>query len=67
VGASLLAAGIATHHVRGQNDGAFQLATGLAMLDNLPASLGYVGAIVLAFHGRWRRWVAALAPEGAWR
>jgi len=64
VGASLLAAVIATHHVRGQNDGAFQLATGLAMLGNLPASLGYVGAVVLAFHGRWRRWVAALAPAG---
>lgn len=64
VGASLLAAGIATHHVRGQNDGAFQLAMGLAMLGNLPASLGYVGAVVLAFHGRWRRWVAALAPAG---
>jgi uncharacterized membrane protein YeiB len=64
VGASLLAAGIAIHHVRGQNDGAFQLAMGLAMLGNLPASLGYVGAMVLAFHGRWRRWVAALAPAG---
>jgi uncharacterized membrane protein YeiB len=64
LGASLLAAGIATHHVRGQNDAAFQLATGLAMLGNLPASLGYVGAVVLAFHGRWRRWVAALAPAG---
>jgi uncharacterized membrane protein YeiB len=64
VGASLLAAVIATHHVRGQNDGAFQLATGMAMLGNLPASLGYVGAVVLAFHGRWRRWVAALAPAG---
>jgi uncharacterized membrane protein YeiB len=62
--ASLLAAGIATHHVRGQNDGAFQLAMGLAMLGNLPASLGYVGAMVLAFHGRWRRWVAAFAPAG---
>ena len=63
MGASLLAAGIVTHHVRGQNDGAFQLVTGLAMLDNLPASLGYVGAIVLAFHGRWRRWVRR--PHGA--
>jgi uncharacterized membrane protein YeiB len=64
VGASLLAAAIATHHVRGQNDGAFQLAMGLATLGNLPASLGYVGAVVLAFHGRWRRWVAGLAPAG---
>ncbi len=64
VGASLVAAAIATHHVRGQNDGAFQLATGLAMLGNLPASLGYVGAVVLAFHGRWRRVVAVLAPAG---
>ncbi|MFC7302420.1 DUF418 domain-containing protein [Cognatiluteimonas weifangensis] len=64
VGIGVLAAGIATSHVRGRNDAAFQLATGLAMLGNLPASLGYVAAVVLAFHGRWRRWVAALAPAG---
>lgn len=64
VGIGVLAAGIATTHVRGQNDAAFQLATGLAMLGNLPACLGYVGAVVLAFHGRWRRWVAMLAPAG---
>ncbi|MCJ0825201.1 DUF418 domain-containing protein [Luteimonas sp. 50] len=64
VGASLVAAAIATHHVRGQNDGAFQLATGLAMLGNLPASLGYIAAVVLAFHGRCRRIVAMLAPAG---
>jgi uncharacterized membrane protein YeiB len=40
------------------------LAMGLAMLGNLPASLGYIGAVVLAFHGRLRRWLAWFAPAG---
>ena len=64
IGASLVAAGIATTLVRGHNDAAYMLATGLAMLGNLPASLGYIGAVVLAFHGRLRRWLAWFAPAG---
>ena len=65
LGLSLVGASIAVTHVRGENDGPFQLAMGLSMLGNLPASLGYVSALVLAFHHpRWRRWVAWLAPAG---
>lgn len=64
IGLSLVAAAIATTHVRGQNDAAFQFASGLSMLASLPASIGYVGALVLAMHGRLRRWVVLLAPAG---
>lgn len=64
VGASLVSAGIAVTHVYGQNDGTFMLATGLAFVGNLPACLGYLGAVVLLFHGRWRGWLAQLAPVG---
>lgn len=64
LGISVVAAGIAVTHVREQNDGPFQLAMGLAMLGNLPACLGYVGAAVLLFHSRWRAWVAVFAPAG---
>lgn len=64
VGLSLVAARIALTHVPGQNDGPFQLAMGLAMLGSLPACVGYIAAIVLLFHGRWRGWLAQLAPVG---
>ena len=64
LGLSLLAACIAVTHVRGQNDGAFQLATGLAFLGNLPACLGYIAVGVVLFHGRCRGWLARLAPVG---
>jgi uncharacterized protein len=64
IGLSLASAGIALTHVRGQNDGAFQLATGLAFVGNLPACLGYMGVVVLLFHGRWRNRLAQLAPVG---
>ena len=64
VGMSLASAGIALTHVRGQNDGVFQFASGLAFVGNLPACLGYLGAVVLLFHGRWRNWLAHLAPVG---
>lgn len=64
IGLSLAGAGITMTHVRGQNDGAFQLASGLAFLGSLPASLGYLGALVVLFHGRWRNWLAPLAPVG---
>ena len=40
------------------------LASGLAFLGSLPASLGYLGAVVVLFHGRWRSWLAQLAPVG---
>lgn len=64
VGMSLVGARIAVTHVPGQNDGAFQLATGLAFVGNLPACVGYLAVVVLLFHGRWRNWLAPLAPVG---
>ena len=64
LGLSLVSAGIATTHVRGVNDGEYQLAIGLMMLGNLPACLGYVGALVLLWHGRARALLAPLAPAG---
>jgi uncharacterized membrane protein YeiB len=64
VGLGLVGTGIAATHVRGDNDLQFTLATGLTMLGNLPASLGYLGAVVVAFHGRWHRLLAWLAPAG---
>jgi len=64
IGLSLAGAGITMTHVRGQNDGAFQLASGLAFLGSLPASLGYLGMVVVLFHGRWRNRLAQLAPVG---
>lgn len=64
LGLSLVSASITVSHVRDQNDGPYQLAMGLAMLGNLPACLGYLSAVVLMFHGRFRNWVAPLAPAG---
>ncbi|MEO6154225.1 MAG: DUF418 domain-containing protein [Thermomonas sp.] len=64
MGLSLVSAALVTTHVRGVNDGEFQLATGLTMLGNLPACLGYVAAVVLLWHGRARAVLAPLAPTG---
>lgn len=64
LGMSLLSAAIATSHVRGVNDLAFQLASGLALLGNLPACLGYVAAIVLAMRAPWGRWLSVFGPAG---
>ena len=64
LGLSLVSASITVTHVRDQNDGPFQLAMGLAMLGGLPACLGYLSVVVLMFHGRFRHWVAPLAPAG---
>ena len=64
LGLSLVSAGIATTHVRGVNDGVYQLALGLMMVGNLPACLGYVGALVLLWHGRARALLAPLAMAG---
>jgi uncharacterized protein len=64
LGLSLVAAAIATTHVRGQNDALFQFSMGLGMTGNLAACLGYVGALVLLFHSRFHAWVAPFAPAG---
>jgi uncharacterized protein len=61
---SLLSASIVTSRVRGINDGEFQMALGLMMLGNLPACLGYVGTLVLLWHGRARALLAPLARAG---
>jgi uncharacterized membrane protein YeiB len=55
---------IASTHVPGVNDGLFQLAMGLSMLGNLPACLGYVAVIVLAWHGAGRTLLSTFAPAG---
>ena len=64
LGLSLVAAALATTHVHGENDALFQFSMGLGMTGNLAACLGYVGALVLLFHSRFRAWVAPLAPAG---
>ena len=65
IGLTLVAASIATTHVRGGNDAAFTLAQGLSLMASLPACLGYVAAIVLLFHSpRFRGLVAPFAQPG---
>ena len=64
IGMSLLSASIVTARVRGVNDGEFQMALGIMMLGNLPTCLGYVGTLVLLWHGRARALLAPLAPAG---
>lgn len=64
VGLGLAGAAIATTHEPGGNDLQFMLASALAMLGSLPASLGYLGVLVLGFHGRWHRQLGLLAPAG---
>lgn len=64
LGISVVSAAIAPTHVPGLNDGASQLAIGLSLIGSLPASVGYIGLVVSLFHGRWRGWLAQLAPVG---
>ena len=64
VGLGLWGTSIASTHVPGVNDGLFQLAMGLSMLGNLPACLGYVAVIVLAWHGAGRTLLSTFAPAG---
>lgn len=61
----LLGSLIATSHTPGVTDDGFQLARGLAMLGSLPASLGYLGLVVLALHSNsvFAR-IRVLAPAG---
>jgi uncharacterized membrane protein YeiB len=65
IGLTIVAASIATTHVRGSNDALFTLAQGLMLMASLPACLGYVAAIVLLFHSRrFRGLVAPFAQPG---
>jgi uncharacterized membrane protein YeiB len=66
VGMGLLGSAIALHPVPGTNgaDG-WQMAQGLQMLGNLPASLGYVSLVILMLHGASAfNKVSVLAPFG---
>ncbi|HMB55661.1 MAG TPA: DUF418 domain-containing protein [Arenimonas sp.] len=61
----LIGSAIATAHYPGQPPGQYQLASGLSVLGNLPASLGYVGMIVLMLHsGSFLAGIRVLAPAG---
>lgn len=50
IGLGLLGSMITMSHTPGDNYDGFQLARGLSMLGNLPASLGYVGLVVVMLH-----------------
>jgi uncharacterized membrane protein YeiB len=50
VGLGLIGAAMATSHVPGNQTDWFQVASGLLMIGNLPACLGYVSVIVLMLH-----------------
>lgn len=66
IGMGLLGSGIAMHPVP-DSDGAdgWQLAMGLQMLGNLPASLGYVSLVILMLHSASAfNKVSILAPVG---
>jgi uncharacterized membrane protein YeiB len=65
IGLGLLGSLIAVSHTPGDRHDGFQLASGLTMLGNLPASLGYVGLIVVLLHSDTvLSKVSALAPAG---
>lgn len=65
IGLGLLGSTITMSHTPGDNYDGFQFARGLAMLGNLPASLGYVGLVVLMLHsGSVFSHIRVLAPVG---
>ncbi|UHQ18229.1 DUF418 domain-containing protein [Lysobacter sp. KIS68-7] len=65
IGLTIVAAAIATTHVKGVNDALYTFSMGLGMVAALPACLGYVAAIVLLFHSpRFTRFMALFAPAG---
>ncbi|QTN28048.1 DUF418 domain-containing protein [Rhodoferax sp. AJA081-3] len=65
IGLGLLGSTITMSHTPGDSQSGFQFARGLAMLGNLPASLGYVGLVVLMLHSRSVfSHIRVLAPVG---
>ena len=65
VGIGLLGSLLATSAIPGENPAKFQIAFGLLMLGNLPASLGYASAVVLMLHSAsWLNKIKVLAPFG---
>jgi uncharacterized protein len=65
IGLGLLGSLLATSHTPGSTTDGFRLASGLATLGSLPASLGYVSLVVLALHSNsvFAR-IRVLAPVG---
>lgn len=66
IGMGLLGSAIALHPISGsQGADGFQLASGLLMLGNLPASLGYVGLVIVMLHSASLfSKISVLAPFG---
>jgi uncharacterized membrane protein YeiB len=65
IGLGLLGSLVAVAYTPGDPNDGFQLAMGLTMLGNLPASLGYVGLVVVMLHSDTVfSKVSALAPAG---
>jgi uncharacterized membrane protein YeiB len=65
IGIGLLGSLIATSHTPGSDSDGFMLAHALSMLGSLPASLGYVGLVVLMLNSRsWLARIHVLAPVG---
>jgi uncharacterized membrane protein YeiB len=65
IGLGLLSSFIAFSHTPGDMNDGFPFASGLLMLGNLPACLGYVGMVVLMLHSdRGFARISVLAPAG---
>lgn len=65
IGLGIAGSAIATTHLPGSETDGFMLAHALSMLGSLPASLGYVGLVVLALNSRSSlASVRVLAPVG---
>ncbi len=65
IGLGLLGSMIATHRTIGLENDGFQFAHGLLMLGNLPASLGYVGLVIVMLHSATAfSKIRVLAPFG---
>ncbi|MBA3498861.1 MAG: DUF418 domain-containing protein [Myxococcota bacterium] len=65
IGLGILGSAIATTHTPGSETDGFLLANALVMLGSLPASLGYMGLVVLALNSRSSlSSVRVLAPAG---
>ena len=65
LGLSMASAAIAVSHVPGERYDGWGIASGLHMLANLPACVGYVSLVVLMLHSSgWLSRITVLAPLG---
>ncbi len=65
LGLTLAGAALCSSHTLGDTRDGWQLANGLMNLGSLPASLGYLGLVVLALHRPgWTSSIRVLAPAG---